>query len=225
MVKASTEITALLIGGIWLYSKFKNPIDTAVNAVNEVADVAAQAGSMAGDTYNYVVNNKKYPVPEEGTFKRDVYDSAKYSARLTTTAYDNTRNFIVLQKDRALRFFGDGPEKTTLERFRQSFNNSKYVGVKDVRSTIIQNNESQVVGSYNNVLGVSMGQKATQTEESVQNNKVVKIARKTSSRKSSSLVGPTKPAVKAVPVLKNVTTFKPSVQKVINTNKIVSLLY
>jgi hypothetical protein len=173
-------ILASLGAGLYLVNKFSKPLESVTKVLDGAIDTSSTVLDFGLGAINDTLPNT---APSQNPIKEKIEDTASYSARLTTTAYDNTRNFLELGGVKVLNALG-GSNQATLDRYAQSFNNDQYVGNKDVRTTILYSNQEQIVGSYNNVLAQSLNASSTKAIELNKSNPIVKAASSSSSSKA-----------------------------------------
>jgi hypothetical protein len=180
-------IIGAFAAGIYVLNKFSKPLESLAKGLDSAVDTTATVLDFGIGAVNDVLPNT---APSENPIKEKIQSQASYAARVTTTAYDNTRNLLELGTTKALNVLG-GSNQATLDRYAQSFNNSQYVGNKDVRTTILYSNQEEVMGSYNNVLAQTLNASATKAIELNKSNPIVKIANSSSSSSKVKATAPT----------------------------------
>lgn len=98
---------------------------------------------------------------------KDKATNAGHSAATkTSTLYDDIKNSAQIATNSTKNLFKKTKSKATVTRHNTSSNNTKYVGSSKVRSTVIQDKNNNVVGSYNNNMKMSLNSSATKIVES-----------------------------------------------------------
>lgn len=202
----------LALGAYFLY-KFSKPLDT-------IAGVADTAAGAVGDVLDFSIDTTKDVVDVVKNAPEAVAASATYAARLTTTAFDNTRNTGELAVDKTLNFIKRDNKKSTLDRYQQSFSNEKYIGNSQVRSVLLYDNSENIVGSYNNELKQSLNAEATRQVEAQQKKNPVVVAMTSISNIKSIPKASSSDAIAKASLNNAVTAVNAAVSKLIKDKKI-----